>query len=211
MQDTFYGHKLSLGLIGRESITKDIAKKGALDVALYDQRGCLSPHLFYVEAGGPATPHDFAAWMADALEAISAQLPKTELSSEEGAQIQQLRAGLPLKGGTVFSSHKNLNWTVLYDPDPDFSVSPLSRTIWIKPVDDLSSVASLLRPYRNLLQAVGLALTETRQAEVIPKIARLGGCRICKIGQMQTPPLNWHHDGQSPLLPLLRFVDWEPL
>ncbi len=205
----FHGHKLSLSLIGRESITRDIAKKAALDVALYDQRGCLSPHLIYVEAGGPITPLIFAEWMADALEAISEELPKTTLSPNEAAQIQQLRATLPLKGGTVFSSPKDLNWTVLYDPDSSFSISPLSRTLWIKPVGDISHVPSLLKPYRDHLQAIGLALTETRQDDVIPQIAELGGCRICEIGQMQKPPLTWHHDGQSPLLPLLRFVDWE--
>lgn len=207
----FHGHKLSLGLIGRESIDQGLAKNAAFDVALYDQRGCLSPHLFYVEAGGATNPLDFASWVADALEVLSAQLPKSNLSPDEASQIQQLRAALPLKGGTVFSSKKNLDWTVLYDPDPGFSLSPLSRTIWIKPIDDLSCVPALLKPYRNLLQAVGLAVKEPRQNKMIHQIAKLGGCRICKVGQMQKPPITWHHDGQSPLLPLLRFVDQEPL
>ncbi len=207
----FYGHKLSLGLIARESINEDIAEKAARDVALYEQRGCLSPHLFYIEAGGSATPLDFAQWLAVALESLSARLPKAALSPNEAAQIQQLRAALPLKGGTVFSSPKNLDWTVLYDPDPGFTLSPLSRTIWIKPVEDLSGVPSLLLPYRDHLQAVGLALTKARQNDLTAQIAELGGCRICQIGQMQQPPLTWHHDGQSPLLPLLRFVDREPL
>jgi len=192
-------------------MTQDTAKKGALDVSLYDQKGCLSPHLIYVETGGPTTALTFAKWLADALEMLSEQLPKTALSSSEAAQIQQLRAALPLKGGTVFASPSGLDWTVLYDPDPSFSLSPLSRTIWVKVVDDLSSVPSLIRPYRNQLQSIGLALAKTRQNVLISAIVMLGGCRICEIGRMQKPPLTWHHDGQSPLLPLLRFVDWEPL
>src|SRR5262249_28279493 len=46
-----YGHRLSFGFIGKEALTdaKAVARRAALDVAMYDQQGCLSPHLFYVE------------------------------------------------------------------------------------------------------------------------------------------------------------------
>src|SRR5207245_1030234 len=48
-----YGHKLSFGAIGREALESercaDTVDRAAYDVAKYDQQGCLSPHLFYVE------------------------------------------------------------------------------------------------------------------------------------------------------------------
>jgi hypothetical protein len=98
---------------------------------------------------------------------------------------------------------------VLYDPDPHFSVSPLARTIWIKPVRDLSEIAGHLESIRPYLQGVGLAIPQERQTEVILSLARMGVNRICAIGKMQKPPLTWHHDGRFRLLDLLRFVDWE--
>ncbi|MFQ5597612.1 MAG: acyl-CoA reductase [Nitrospiria bacterium] len=205
----FYGHKLSLGIIARESIRKDLAEKAAIDIACYDQKGCLSPHLFYVEDGGETTAETFAQWMAQALYAVSRRFPKGKSLAEQAAKIQQLRGSLPLKGGRVFSSPKGVDWTVLFDHDPAFDVSPLSRTIWIKPVGDLTEVPSYLEAIRESIQAIGFALPEEMQAQLIPKIALMGGCRICPIGQMQTPPITWHHDGRFRLLPLLRFVDWE--
>lgn len=205
----FHGHRLSLGVIARESIQKELAEQAATDIALYDQRGCLSPHLYYVEAGGLNTPIEFAQLLAQSLYVSSYQLPKGTTSSEEAAQIQQLRGTLPLKGGKVFPSPSGVDWTVLYDPDPPFSVSPLARTIWIKPVEDLSEIPAHLEAIRPYLQAVGMAVPQERQTEVVLSLARLGVNRICAIGKMQNPPLTWHHDGRFRLLDLLRFVDWE--
>jgi len=205
----FHGHRLSLGVVARESVKKEIAEQAATDIALYDQRGCLSPHLYYVETGGSASPIQFAQWLAQSLYVSSYQLPKGTTSAEEAAQIQQLRGAIPLKGGEVFPSPSGVDWTVLYDPDPHFSISPLARTIWIKPVGDLSEITGHLEAIRPYLQAVGVAIPQERQPEVILSLARMGVNRICAVGKMQKPPLTWHHDGRFRLLDLLRFVDWE--
>lgn len=205
----YHGHKLSLGVVSKEAIHPSLAEQAAIDIALYDQRGCLSPHVYYVEEGGAASPLEFAQWLAQALYVVSYQLPKGATSPGEAAQIQQLRGALPLKGGKVFPSPKGLDWTVLYDPDPSFLVSPLARTIWVKPVETLGRIPAYLEPVRPFLQAVGIAVPTERQPEIVPFLARMGVTRICPIGKMQKPPMTWHHDGRFRLLNLLRFVDWE--
>ena len=43
---------------------EETAHKAAYDVALYDQQGCLSPQLVYVEEGGAVTPKELAALLA---------------------------------------------------------------------------------------------------------------------------------------------------
>ncbi len=206
----FHGHKLSFGLIARENISKDLAKKVAMDVAHYDQQGCLSPHVFYVESGGTSTPIDFAKQVAESLQTLSKQLPKGACDDATSSQIQQLRGTLPLlKGGVVLKSTDNTDWTVLYDPSPTFTASPLSRCIWIKSISDLSEIPSLFVPLKKIIQGIGIAIPKDRADDIIENISKIGGCRICPIGEMQRPPLNWMHDGQKRLLPLLRFVDWE--
>ena len=205
----YHGHKLSLGIIAREAIHSRLSEQAAMDIALYDQRGCLSPHLYYVEEGGAASPIEFAQWLAQSLYVASYQLPKGPTSPAEAAQIQQLRGALPLKGGRVFPSPKGLDWTVLYDPDPSFSISPLARTIWIKPVQDLAQIPTYLEPVRSYLQAAGMAVPPERQPQIVPSLAQMGVNRICPIGKMQKPPMTWHHDGRFRLLNILRFVDWE--
>jgi len=204
----FHGHKLSFGAIAREAISEDSAKKVAIDIARYDQGGCLSPHLYYVEADGTTTPLDFAQQVAESLKELAFSLPKGRCNEKTASQIQQLRGTVPLKGGTVFESPDGVDWTVLYDPSPVFTASPLGRCIWIKPVANLSAIPSLIQPVQKVIQAIGIAIPEPRASKTVESLSQGGGCHICEIGEMQRPPLNWMHDGQKRLLPLLRFVDW---
>lgn len=202
-----HGPKVSLGIVAREEISRQVAQDAAYDIALYDQAGCLSPHVYYVEEVGATTPIEFAQWVAEALE--KSPLPKGVVSLEEASAIQQLRGAIPLKGGAVFASKEGVDWTVLYDPDSAFSPSPLGRTVWIKPIKALSDMGAYLKPIAPYLQAVGIAVSATRTAELLNQLGLLGACRICPIGKMQKPPLTWHHDGRFRILDLLRFVDWE--
>jgi hypothetical protein len=36
-----------------------------------------------------------------------------------------------------------------------------------------------------------------------------GGSRVCALGRMQLPPLDWRHDGRGAIEPLLRTIDFE--
>ena len=42
-----------------------------------------------------------------------------------------------------------------------------------------------------------------------PELAALGASRVCPLGALQAPPLDWSHDGQGVLLPLARLTDVE--
>jgi hypothetical protein len=201
-----HGPKVSLGIVARDEITRQVAESAALDVALYDQAGCLSPHLYYVEEGGKETPLVFAQSVAEALAKIP--LPKGKATADQASAILQLRGTLPLKGGTVFAS-KGTDWTVLYDPNPEFTPSPLSRTVFIKPIKTLSDIGEYLSPIARYLQAVGIAVSSVQTERLINQLGLLGVCRICPIGKMQKPPLTWHHDARFRLLDLLQFTDWE--
>ena len=201
-----YGTKYSVGIVSREESSRWVADAAARDIALYDQKGCLSPHIYYVEEG-VVTPLQFAQWVAEALEKIPPS--KGPIHAETASMIQQLRGTIPLTGGTLFASQESVNWTVLYDPDRSFTPSPLSRTIFIKPVRDISEIPSLLEPVQYHLQAVGVAIASARLPPQLDALGRLGVSRICPIGTMQEPPLTWHHDGRFRIVDLLRFVDYE--
>ena len=41
------------------------------------------------------------------------------------------------------------------------------------------------------------------------ELARMGVHRVCPIGQMQRPPLSWHHDGRPNLADLVQWTDFE--
>ena len=81
-----HGHKVSFAAVGREYLqdresAEEIARRLAYDVSLWDQQGCLSPQLCYVESGGAVGPHEFAAHLAQALSdyAVDSAAPPAQL------------------------------------------------------------------------------------------------------------------------------------
>ena len=211
-----HGHRLSFGMIGREVLAnaEEIAKRAAYDASLFDQQGCLSPHLFYIEEGGEATPKEFAGLLASAMEPWAKRLPPGSLTREEAVAVRRFRADYEAqevagKDVTLFTSPERLDWTVIYEADPIFTASCLQRTVLVKPVADLSKVDDLLRSWRPYLQAAGVAVAPERIETVAARLGQTGVSRICPIGKMQVPPLTWHQEGRSLIHHLLRWVDLE--
>ena len=213
-----YGHRLSLAAVGREALTKQnaraIAAGAALDVSFFDQQGCVSPHVVYVERGCEAAPAEFAALLAKEMDAVDSRLPRGRISPEEAAQIQQFRGANEFRemtgqGGMVYSSEGSTAWTVVFEDSPEFAPSCLNRVVRVKPLDDLMELLRLLEPVKEYLQTIGIAASEERTKALAEGLGRLGASRICTIGRMQYPPASWHHDGRPNLSELVRWVDLE--
>jgi hypothetical protein len=212
-----YHHRVSLGVIGRDALTAEgiaaVAADGARAVALFDQRGCVSPHVLYVEEGGSVDPADFARALAQAMEATEKELPLGTLRPGEASAAQQVRGTAELKAaagsGVVVHSGEGNSWTVLFDPDPTFHASCLSRVIRVKPVSDVLEVPALLRPLASHLQTVAVEGVADRLDELTEGLARAGAVRVCPLRSAPWPPPWWHHDGLGSLRSLVRWVDRE--
>lgn len=213
-----YSHKLSFGVIGREALTPeavaDTAARAAYDVAKYDQQGCLSPHLFYVERGGAVSPRAFAQALAGALTEAERRMPRGRLTLAEAAAIRELRAAVEFRAlddpaVVLHASPDGTAWTVVYEEDPAFVASCLNRTVRVKPVDDVAVVPALLLPVQRYLQTAGVALPPPRLLALAERLGALGLDRVCPLGQMPDPSPGWHHDGRFNVLDLLRWTDVE--
>lgn len=213
-----HGHKLSFAVIGREALTLGgadaLADRLAYDVSLFDQQGCVSAHLVYVERGGEISPTGFAERLAVAMASFEHAMPRGRVSTAETAAIQQARTAVEmqeLRGepARLFASQGGTAWTVTYDEAPAFQPSCLNRVVAVKALADLSDLPSLLKPVSRHLQTVGVAMDDARRARVAETLAPLGVCRVCRIGDMPHPPLTWHHDGGNGLLPLVRWIGIE--
>ncbi len=212
-----YSHRVGVALVGREALAAGQANRTAMDaaraVAAFDQRGCVSPHLFWVEEGGALTPAEWAARLAAAMAALERDLPAGPAPPEVASKVQQLRGTWELKqaageGVRVFRP-AGVEWTVAYDPDPAFSPSCLGRFAWVKPVADLERVAGLLAGLRPFLQTAGLCGAGARAASLVEQLGGAGVTRVATLRRMAWPPAWWHHDGGDPLRALVRWVDWE--
>jgi hypothetical protein len=202
-----HGHKISFGLVW-EPFDREIVEGAARDAFAFDQLGCLSPQLFYV-AGDSA---GFAALLAAGLSELCRNNPMTTVRGYEiAAALRACREEWKFRAATesgvlVWESPGTLDWVVIHDPDPCLVANPLHRTVFIKPMP--SDPGLVLAPVRRHISTVGL---HPVNLEAVELAIHLGAQRICKIGQMQNPPLSWHHDGWPALASLIRYVDVEGL
>jgi cytochrome c551/c552 len=212
-----HGPRFSLGLVGRDALdarrAEETAAQAARAVAIFDQQGCVSPHLYYVEEGGETPPARFAERLAAHLARLQEDLPRGAISPAEAAAIQTARADAEaraLAGADVqVYAARGTEFTVIYDPDPAFAPSPLNRVVRVKPLADLAAAVGLIRPLAHLIQTVGVAGAGGRLVGLAEALGRAGAPRITSLARMPWPPPTGHHDGQEPLRELVRWVDLE--
>ena len=212
-----YAHRLSFACVAREALrgfsAKKVAQQLAVDVAAWNQLGCLSPHVVYVERGElPA--EEFAGLLADALEQREAAEPRGPLPTEIAANIASRRGFYEVRAAHSpdtrhWASPDSTAWTVVYEADPLFQTSCLHRFIYVKGVESLRQALQGAEAIRGKVSTVGLAAGPERARELATELARWGVCRVCPVGQMQNPPLTWRHDGRPALADLVTWSDWE--
>jgi hypothetical protein len=213
-----YGHRVSFGYVAHEALSGFIPQKiiarAASDVVAWDQLGCLSPHVIYVEHGGNVTAEQFAESLAQELDRREQTWPRGELQAESAAVIASKRGFYDVRaafapGTRVWSSANSTAWTVVHEADPLFQISCLNRFIYVKGVTDLAEALRNADAVRGKVSTVGLAATEDRLPALAAELARWGVTRVCPLGQMQNPPLLWRHDGRPALGELVTWTDVE--
>ena len=215
----FLGHgtRVSFGYVTRAALERsprETARRAAADVSAWDQQGCLSPHVIYIEEGGGPSGEAFASMLADELEAREKTHPRGALGAEEAAGIARRRAFYEVRAAhspdtRMWASPASTAWTVILENDPVFQSSCLNRFIYVKTVAGVTQALQGAELAREKVSTVGLSATEAQAPDLARQFARWGAKRICPLGQMQNPPPGWRHDGRPPLGDLLTWCDWE--
>jgi hypothetical protein len=210
-----YGSKISFGIISRNSLQADkavqVAKDAAYDVMRFDQQGCYSPQVFFVQRGGRTTPEDVSKMIAGELAQLEVRYPRQRLSMEESTAFSQWKQAEELKtfsddAHEIHSDDKG-SWTVVYGENEGVLATPLNRSIKIIPFDEINDVKEKLELIKHYLQTVGLACTPEELFEWAETLAEVGVTRLSSLGKMTLPEPGWHHDGRFNLLELVNFVD----
>ncbi len=209
-----YGHKISFNVIAKEALSNNVeglARRAAYDIALFDQQGCLSPQLLYVEEGGVIPPKAFATRLAQGLQYWQQELPRGKVPMEARTAMRRARdeaewQALAGKDIVLHNSPNGTEWTVIYDAEPTFTPSPLYRTIRVKPLRTITQLTPLLAPWRPYLEAVGIAASPARAVLLATILGQAGVSRLCPIGTLQTPPLSWRHGGRSRIAELVQWT-----
>jgi len=210
-----YGHRLSLAVVSGAAMRGDALRETAAglatDIALWDQLGCLSPLVVFVE--GEHAGAALADELARALAAAGRRWPRGDLSTAAAAQIRSERSEAEMRraAGRALRVHacEELGWTVVLEDDASQRPAPLHRFVRVSPVSSRAELLCALQPLAPHLAGVALAGFGGETRELSRALLDLGASRVCAPGRLQAPPLGWHHDGQPLLLPLARLGDYE--
>jgi len=211
---TGYGHRFSIGLLGPElasdrALLERAARGIALDVARWDQSGCLSPAVVYLLGLREPARADLAHAIHEALERITAEMPRGELSpgartdhASERAEARMREAGG--RGAQLFEGEEH---TLVLEADAHPRPAPLHRFLRLMPVADAGELERALEPFRGMLSTSFIAgFPEPAEAEIRSALSGLGLSRYARPGTLQCPPIDWPHDGMPLLTPMARLV-----
>ena len=197
-----YGPRLSIAVCGRAAMRAPLAPLAsalAEDVALWDQRGCLSTHVVFAETGGTAPPEALAGSLAQALAETARRLPPAPRDAALAAAVQQARGTLAMRPGAAVWAADDAGYTVTFVPGEGPLVTPGGRFVCVRPFDGPAGLAAALRPLAGRLQGVALAPEGTAADALAAVCAAAGAARLCAPGRLQSPPLGWPQDGRPAL------------
>lgn len=213
-----YGHRVSFGYVSSGVLSgfmaRRIAAHAAADVVAWDQLGCLSPHVIYVEHGANTAAEHFAQMLAEELGRREEKEPRGTPPTEIAAAIASRRGFYEIRAAhspdtRFWCSANSTAWTVVYEADSQFQLSCLHRFIYVKGATDLTAALQGADSVRGQVSTVGLAAPPEQTAAMAAQLARWGVSRVCPLGQMQNPPVTWRHDGRPALGDLVTWADWE--
>lgn len=213
-----YGPRVSFGLVLADATSADgVLDDAAAAVSAYEQRGCVSPHLVWVQPGGTRSPKAWAEALASALAHHAGTMPSASAPVHE---MRVLREAAEFRaaagGGDRVWGGPGAGWMVLFEdevkgqPLRPFEPSCLGRTVRVRPLPDPAELASLLAPVRHLIQSAAVEGAEPGRTTTALLLAQAGVTRVTTFRDQPWPPSWWRHDGQGPLAALVQWVTLEP-
>ncbi|MEG0890840.1 MAG: acyl-CoA reductase [Bacteroidales bacterium] len=205
-ETVIFGPKLSFSVIAKEELSskqeaKKLARKVSVDISVFDQTGCASPHNLYIEAGGIISPKEFCEILAESMLKTELQLPKPQMSAEQIAAIHSARGVYDFKGNVIGS--ETLSWTILYSEDNELAAPIYSKVIMVHSVEHINDTLS--HADENI-QTIGLAAPFDKAIDYASRATALGVSRCPLIGRMLNFEMPW--DG---IILIDRLVKWNTL
>jgi hypothetical protein len=191
-----HGHGVSAAFCGARALESDAiaetTERIALDIAAYDQRGCLSPQAVYVERTEARSTTDFVSRLSQALSTVSKSLPRGALPNGIGAAQTQWRGLAEVEGTLV----RGAAHALAHAANGRIRWSPGYRNATVVEVEGLDRALEAMGEYAAHLKCIGA------DRWTLPSLRnRLSGdapwtAYATEIGTMQTPALGAPADGR---------------
>ena len=194
-----YGSAYSLGFVPASGDLAVASQGAARDVAMFDQRGCLSPQTIYVEGDEPRAIL-FANALARALESIQDVLPRAQAGATERAAIAEFVRRLHVRAlpssshalGTVLegpSSNGYPGFVVGVEPFGSPVCAGFGRLVIVKHCANVDEAARAAQTLGSRLDSVGVS--GSPDAAIVQRFREAGALRVCALGDMQRPPFGY--------------------
>ena len=155
------GHRFSIAIVDSDFADERTAELLALDVARFDQKGCLSPQVcFVVGQGTRDTGQVFGEKVARALERVGKELT-ANLRECEKASLVQFRLTCEMLGAEALSAEDG-TWVVAIWDNRNLTawqkVSCTARVVHIVAAKSLDEIFETLKPFGKFLQGIAVAM-----------------------------------------------------
>jgi Acyl-CoA reductase (LuxC) len=162
-----------------DSVLDALLRALAEDIALFDQRGCLSPRVLLVDAQ-PTAARALAHALATELASLERRVPRGQLTAHEQSEVVKYRDTAQF----AFELFEAGSGFVTLAHEGGWLMPPTGRNIHVLTTDDC--IAALTR-YRPLLTCCAFAGEPARRQALS---RALPGARVCRFGEMQRPPFD---------------------
>lgn len=202
-----HGNGLGIGFVARE-VLRDLASRReaidafALDVAAYDQRGCLSPHVIVVE-GDDDQVRSFARDLAEqGLAPLAKRMPRGPLSTNAAAAQLAFRS-IAIARGELFEGD---GFSTSAEPSGPVRSSPGFRNVQVVSCVERERFGAIASTFGVHLKVVGVAGDDACRAAIAKSFVPPVAPRIVRAGTMQTPPFDAVWDAELPFTGLVRYA-----
>jgi phenylacetate-coenzyme A ligase PaaK-like adenylate-forming protein len=207
-----YGPKYSLCMIDGPELSKqgieNIAELVAKDFTMWEQSACSSPHTVFITEGAA---YKFANIIAEKLKNWAEKIPHSIIPYQEQVEITKSRELARVEEALgnvklIIPAIDDQSWTVIYQKECKFMVSPHHRTAYIIAVKNFDEAIEAITPFGQFIQSVSIIADDAKTFYLAEKVAEIGADRITEAGMMSSRKHGTPHDGTRGTLELVRWV-----
>ena len=189
-----HGPSFSVGYLRPNALTPEELTKAlsglALDVALYDQRGCRSPHALLVDGTLDELDSIRRALVDDVLPRLEQRLPRGRPVRAESTALYLDE----LTSMTLGQLDQGQGWRLTTEEAPEaIRQSPLGRTLRLLRVKSLTHVVQLIQTMPAPVRLIGTAGRSLTTDDLN------GVTEVVPLGSLQYPKFERRHDGRHRL------------
>jgi acyl-CoA reductase-like NAD-dependent aldehyde dehydrogenase len=194
-----YGTSHSIGFVPDDVDFAGAARGAARDIAMFDQRGCMSPQTIYVE-GDEGRALLFARALDVELRRAGDALPRAHVSRDEAAAIAMAVRRLSVSalaprthGLDTLMLGPDLDgvprFVIVVEPAGPPTIEGFGRIVAVKPCENVEALLRIAQSGTVKFESLGYA--GEMASEMLSRLIRAGFLRVCSLGEMQRPPFGY--------------------